>query len=534
MVNKDINGFFKLALFIIRRDRFSILIWVVLLLLLTIYVAIAFPNLYASNLDKIAIVETMENPAMVSMMGPCYGSDNYTYGAMMSNQMLLFTVLAVAMMAIFLVTRNTRKDEEEGRYEFVRSLPVGKLANIFSTLFVYIIIFLVFAVITGLGLALLGLKSMDLSGSMMYGAALGVTGIYFAAITSLIAQLTQTSRGTIGYSFAFLGIAYILRAIGDISSEPLSLISPLGLILRTEAYVNNYWWPILVMLILSIIIAGIAFYLNSIRDLGAGFISVKPGRKNASKLLLNPFGLAFRQQRTMIISWAIGVFILGASYGSILGDVESFFEGNDMYKELLSNIGGTSSMLDQFLVMLTAVLSMASAIPALLVILKIRSDEKRNYLEHILSFNVSRYKVVFSYLLLSVIVSIIMNISATMGLWSAGVTVSDKLDLKSMLGASIAFLPATWVMVACTLFLLGVLPRFIKLVWVYLIYTFVVLYFGGILKVEDWMKKLTPFGHVEKIPIEEYEVINTLILIAVSIILILIGSYAFRKRDIKI
>ena len=42
--------------------------------------------------------------------------------------------------------------------------------------------------------------------------------------------------------------------------------------------------------------------------------------------------LYLRLQRTGIIAWAIGLFILGASYGSVLGDLESFFKDNEMLK----------------------------------------------------------------------------------------------------------------------------------------------------------------------------------------------------------
>jgi hypothetical protein len=39
-----------------------------------------------------------------------------------------------------------------------------------------------------------------------------------------------------------------------------------------------------------------------------------------------PFGLAWRLQRTGLIAWAVALFILGISYGSVLGEIERFFE----------------------------------------------------------------------------------------------------------------------------------------------------------------------------------------------------------------
>ena len=81
-------------------------------------------------------------------------------------------------------------------------------------------------------------------------------------------------------------------------------------------YVNNYWWPILLTVGVAFALAILALYLNAIRDLESGFLPSKPGRKYASKFLLSPLGLTLRLQRTGLISWAIGMYILGASYGS--------------------------------------------------------------------------------------------------------------------------------------------------------------------------------------------------------------------------
>ena len=53
--------------------------------------------------------------------------------------------------------------------------------------------------------------------------------------------------------------------------------------------------------------------MNSIRDLEAGLLPSKPGRKTASALLQSPLGLALRLQRTAIIGWAVGMFILDLS-----------------------------------------------------------------------------------------------------------------------------------------------------------------------------------------------------------------------------
>src|SRR5690606_24441262 len=183
---------------------------------------------------------------------------------------------------------------------------------------------------------------MNLEGSMLYGAVLGGTGLVFAGITAVFAQLSESSRGTIGWSIAALILAYLIRAITDISNEALSWISPLGWVTKAEVYSSNNWGPILLMLAVSILLFIFANYLNSIRDIERGFLATMAGRQSASPLLPNPIGLAFRLQRAGFISWAVGLYVLGASYGSIFGDLESFFEGNEMYQQMLQQAEGAS------------------------------------------------------------------------------------------------------------------------------------------------------------------------------------------------
>lgn len=523
----------KLVQLIVRQDRIRISIWLIAISLLTVVVASAFSGLYPTEQERQIIAETMLNPAMTAMLGPGFGLDNYTFGAMMAHQMLLFTAIAVAIMSILLVTRHTRADEESGRIEMIRSLPVGRLSNLNATIYVLLGTNILLAFIVGFGLYALSIETLDLEGSLLYGAALGAIGIFFTGISALFAQLSENSRGAIGFSFATLGIAYLIRAIGDVSNEILSWFSPLSWILRSEVYVNNYWWPILLTIGIALVIIIFAHYLNTIRDLGAGLIPAKPGRKNASAFLQSPFGLALRLQRTGIIAWGIGMFILGASYGSVLGDLEAFFEGNEMMRELLTPIEGFS-LTEQYLTMLMSIISIISTIPALMILLKLRSEEKKNRTEHLLARAVSRTRLMGSYFLLSISIGVFTLLLALLGLWSAGTGVMDSpISFSTIFNAGMVYLPAMWIMIGASVLLVGFFPRATGLTWLYLGYSFFAVYLGGLLQFSPLMGRLSPFGNVPKIPIEDINFINILMLTAVALALIVIGFIGYNTRDIQ-
>lgn len=515
-----------------RLNRVQIPVWVVSIAAFSVIMAAFLPTLFPEGPERQIIAQTMENPAMISMLGPGYGLANYHMGAIMAHQMLLLTAVTVAIMNILITIRCTRRDEEQGRIEMIRSLPVGKLANAASVFLVLTLTNIVLGLTVGIGLALLGLEGMDWLGSLTYGAVLTAAGIFFSAASLFFAQLTETARAASAYSFGFLGLSYLLRAVGDIGSEPLSLISPLGLVLRSQVYVNNYWWPLVVTLSAAVLVTLAAFKLNTLRDLEAGFIAAKPGRKHASPLLLSPMGLVLRLEKTTLIGWAVGLFVLGASYGSVFGEVENFIETSELYQQMLPTIPGFS-YLDLFVAMLLSIMSMIDAIPALLVMLKLRSEEKANRTEHLLARSVSRARLMGSYTAVALITAAIMQVVSVLGLWTAAAAVVENpFALGEVLAGALAYVPLIWILIGLAAALIGSAPAKAGLTWLYLGFTFFVMFFGKMMQLPEWMAKLTPWGYIPDVPLEPINSGSLILTILAAAGLIGIGLYGYGKRDI--
>lgn len=520
----------RLARFTIRQDRVRTLLWFIGIAFFTWIVPIAFADLYPSQQDRDAMAETMRNPAMIAMVGP--GElDHYTIGTMTAHQMLLFTALVVGLMNILLVARHTRANEEDGRIEMIRALPVGRLAHLHATLSVLCGTNVVLALITGLGLYALGIESIDLEGSLLYGALLGATGFFFTGVTVLSAQLSESSRSTIGLSIAVLLIAYLVRAIGDVSSETLSWISPLGWVTKAEVYAYNHWWPVLLMVGVSAVLFASAYYLNAIRDLGAGFLPSRPGRKHASPSLRSPVGLAVRLQRTGTIAWAVGMLVLGASYGSVLGDLESFFGENEAMKQLLKPAPGLS-VTEQFIPMLMVIIAVIATIPPVMAMNRLYGEERKNRIEHLLGRAVSRAQLMAGYLLIAALNGFVMLSLAAIGLWVAGTAVmEDPFAFATIYGAAIVYYPAVLVMIGIATLLIGLVPKLHSLVWLYLFYTFFVLYLGGLFQFPDWVGNMSPFGYVPQLPVEDMDVMSVSLLTVAAIVFMLVGCVGYKKRD---
>ncbi|MTD31254.1 ABC transporter permease [Planomicrobium sp. YIM 101495] len=530
----NFKGTGALARFVFRQQRFKILVWLAGLIGITLLVAAAYPSIYKDEHSKQAAFFTMENPAMVAMLGPGYEMEDYvqSVGAMFANEMLLFTVMAVAAMNILLVGRATRGDEEDGRIEMIRALSVGRLSHASAVLIVMVSANLVLAILTAAGLAVLGIEGIGLEGAALYGALLGASGLLFAAVTALFAQLAETSRGTAMFSFLFLIIAYLVRAIGDVSSDSLSWISPLGWVVRTEVFAANNWWPVLLLAAAAVLSGLAAFYLHAARDLGSGFIAPRRGKMHASPFLQTPFGLAFRLQRTNTVVWTIILFALSSSFGAILGDLESYFADNELMQAFVE-ADSAYTLTEQFITLLMAIMSVISLIPTVMVVLKLKSEETKNLTENFYSRAVSRNYVLGSYCLLSVLVSLTMQTAVAFGLWSVGGAVMDEgLSFTTTFSSAYVYLPAMWVVIGLAAALLGAAPKLTSLVWLYIIYCFVVVYLKDLLRFPEWMNQLSAFEHVPQIPVDEMNFVMLAVLTGGAILFLVVGFIGYNKRDL--
>ena len=532
-MSKNFKNTGLLMRFILRRDRIILPSWILGIAIFTISIAALLPDLYPIGADKFVLAETMKNPAVTFMLGPSAGLNNYTDGSMMGHFMLVFTAMFAAIMSILLVTRHTREDEEAGRLEMINSLPLGSLSNLTATILILLIANIFIVLLIGLGLNTLSIETMGLEGSLLFGASIGVVGIFYAVLTGLFAQLTSNARAALGLSFAFLIAEYIIRGIGDTGNDILSHLTPLGLITRSEVYVNNYWWPIFLLLAVSLLILSFSLYLNSIRDLGAGFISTKPGKSRASRYLSSPLGLALRLERTPIIAWTIGMFILGSAYGSLLGDLEGFLSTSELVQKMIPTVEGFS-LTQSFVTMLMTIISVLGTIPVLMFVVKVNSEEKKNRISQLLAAPVSRNSLIGSYTLIGLMTSILMQSMSVLGLWSAAaLTMEDVLSFGTLFKASMVNVPAIWIFVGVAVFLIGRFPKLTGLTWAYLIYGFFVEYMGEFLKLPDWTRKLSPFSHIPSVPVDDVKISTLFIIIAIALVLIGVGFREYNRRDIE-
>ena len=126
-----------------------------------------------------------------------------------------------------------------------------------------------------------------------------------------------------------------------------------------------------------------------------------------------------------------------------------------------------------------------------------------------------------------------MILLAALGLGTvADAVMEEGFDVAMTIEAALAYLPAVWVMIGAAVLLIGWLPKFTGFIWLYLTFSFFVLYLGSLFQLPEWVAKITPFGYVSAIPLEEFDWLQAALLTAVAIALTAVGFVGYNKRDI--
>lgn len=532
-VGGHLAGTGKLLRFNLRRDRVRIPVWLAALGLVQLsgpatYVA-QFPTA-ADRADNAAVMR--DNPALRAFTGPGHGlAGDYTYGAMMGNEYLGLMLIFVALMSVLIVVRHTRTEEEAGRAELVRSTPVGRYAYLTAALVTAVIANVALGLLIAAGMAAQGVASIDWPGSVTFGAAFTVTGLVFAGVAAITAQVSQYARAASGMAGAAIAAGYGLRAVGDVGENGLSWLSPIGWAQAAAPYVDNNWWPLLLSLVAAGALAAVGYLLSARRDVGAGLRPERLGRAAAPARLGTPLGLAWRLHRASVAWWTVAMLAGGFGYGSAI-DAVAGYEDNEFVQQMVEQIGG--SLTDAFVAISVAILAVVCSVFAVLTLLRPRREETAGRAEPVLATPVSRSSWLASHLVIALlgVLGLLVVTGAGLGAGAAAST-GDAGYFGEIIGATAAYAPAAWLIAGVAVAGYGLLPRVTGLAWVLLVYAGFVAYFGGLLDLPGWLLNLSPFEHVPQLPIDDLTALPLVILTAIAAGLVVVGLVGFRRRDLE-
>ena len=497
-----LTGTGALARLAVRRDRIGLAAGVYVIVVAVTGTAFAFKRLYPTAAGRAALAATGGgNPALRFLYGRIDGD---SIGSLTTWRYGIWAGIFAALMTIFVVIRHTRTDEEAGRLELVGSAAVGRQAALAAGLLTAAAANVVVSVLLCVALPLAGLP---VPGAAALGLAIGCCGLAFAGIAAVAAQLTSSARPARGIALGALGVAFVLRGVGDSAgaSGPswLSWASPLAWIQLTRPFAGPRWWVLCLPLALFGLGTALAFALAARRDLGAGLLPDRPGRATASRLLSGPFGLAWRLEWGTLLGWVAGFVFTFWACGAAAKGIGQLFGTSSALQREFTRIGGQAAITNAYLAALMLLAGLVAAGYATSTVLRLRSEETGELAEQVLATATGRIRWALSYIVVAVAgsVALLAVAGAATGLGYGLRAGSVGHQVAQLLGAAFAQLPATLAVAAVAVLLFGLWPEAaVPGAWTAVGLAVAIELFGQVLQLSHWVLDISPFTHTPRLP----------------------------------
>lgn len=521
-----------LSAFILRRERVRLTVWLAgITALLHYFVGVVLPPMAGTD-EQLQDLRRFMEESVGAVFGPGYGRDELTIERYVVGVYGLFFFVLVALMTMLLVARHTRRDEQSGRAELVRSCVVGRHATLAAVLVV--------AVGANAALALLLAGVMAANGhaaadGLLFGAGVGAVGTVFAGITALTVQVSEHPRAATGMAGAALGAAWVVRAAGDMIGDhgsALSWLSPLAWSNQTRPYVDGRWWPLLLSVALATATAAAGFALSARRDVGAGLATTRSGNATAAPWLASPLAGAFRLQRAGLVWWTLALSASGFLFGGL---AEQMADPEDMSEDRVDMFGGSvDTLVEGYLGVITLLIASLAGVMVLLGVQAARAEEIGGRAEPVLATATPRTAWFGSYLVVicAGAVGLLAAAGAATGVGAAA-SVGETSLLWDVTAAHLAHAPGVLAVLGLAALLFGAAPRLLGATWIVIGHGVFAGMFGELTDHPQWLRNLVPLEHTGRPLLDGVSWSVTIGLVVSTAALSVAGLAAFRRRDLQ-
>jgi ABC-2 type transport system permease protein len=528
---EDFTGTGKLARLIIRRDWKLLLAWALVISLYMVVVITSFIDLYTTP-QMIAqfVAETNSSLAEVALVGKILSP---TLGALIAWKAGLPMYIIGGLASFLAVIKYTRTEEDKGRLELVSSMAVGKYSGLTAAL---IVTFAINLIIAALAIVILLGFGISAAGSIAFALSIAVLGCFFASVGGITSQVCGSTGPARAFAGGILALAYLLRMVADGASISwLSWFTPAGWMEQVQAYSGNNWWIFALFIVAIAALTAVAFMISSRRDMGTGLTPQRPGPATASPGLRNSLSLAWRLQRGMLFAFMVMFIVCGVLIGFITKTAADQMSTNPQFMELLTRVSGNAPAGDSFFNIFLVILGFVATIYAVMAALKMRSEENEMHADVILATPVNRIRWAAGHVAIALAgTAFILMVFGLVAGVVYGVSMGNVgNELPRVFLASLAYLPAIWIIAGIAVALFGLLPRLTILSWGVLVVCMLIEVGGDIKVVGTSIMGVSPFDHVPMVLAGDNSILPLAGLVILAAVLIAAGLIGFQRRDIS-
>ena len=478
-----------------------------------------------------AFMDLLRNPAMNALYGRA--TSLATAGAFVVWRMGMYLALGAALWAGLAATRLTRSAEDDGTWDLLVIGVTGRRPALKTAIIVVAEGGVGAGAVTFLGLMS---GSQSVTGSTLFGAALAGVAWFGGAIGLLCAQLFAPRRSCSQIALVSVGLMFLLRMLADgsLANGWLRWLTPFGWLENVDSFGHRSWAWTLPLLIVPALAIAAALWIQGRRDIG-GALWVHPDRSRAHVMLLaSPWRFAWRERRSSLVAWAVGLAAIGVVVGYLTDALVSFSRSNPAYARLLNQWGyGSMITVKGFVAEVGVMMALALSFLVVTLLTMVSADNLQGRLEVPFATGTGRVKWLSANLAATSLGLLVVALASAVAMWAgaefSGSSVALSVTLKGMLN-SVSVAPLI-VGVAATFVVW--LPRFAFTAMAALLsLCYVISMLGPILHWPTWLLDVSPFHFLHLVPSEAPNWGATTMFFLIGAALTTVASIGFARGDL--
>ena len=442
--------------------------------------------------------------------------------------------LLVAVWALLTTSRLLRGEEDVERTDLVLAGPVrATRATALSLVVVVAAALLIGVAVTAAMLA----AGTGLRGSALFGLGLAGVTATFASVAAVTSQLVNLRRRAAALAAGVLGVAYVLRMVGN-STDARSWVrwsTPLGWMDELRPYGDPDLRALLPALVVPALLAALAVLLRARRDIGGALLSTDARREPHLRLLGGPTAFAWRSNRAVLLGWIVGLGAYAAAMGALISTMIDWLAQDKSYQKIMADMGlGQALTTRGFLGMTGVIFGVAVALQVAWRVGAARGEEESGRAEAILARPVSRVRWLGGHALLSLLGGVLLLAATGTALWLGVVASgSDEITWDDAMRSVLNTVPAVVLIGGLSVFAFGLLPRLTVAIPVTVtVAGCLVTLLGPALSWPAWVLNLSPFTHLALVPAVPLAATAGVVMTCVGTVFLGAGLLAFRRRDV--
>lgn len=518
---------------LLRNVWVKVAVWTMILVSMTAGVAWFYIDLYPTDSETYPMTIAMENPAMISLVGPM-PPGTYTTAVMFSHNMLIFTALIVGIFNVIIANQASKREETSGMTEV---LLVSKLSHknvILSQFAIGLMINIPYSSLLFVSLEAIHMNGATTLGNAAFAFGIALFGLLFYTLAMLFGAVFERAETAFGVAIGVLVMGYLYRAITDVSYEEWSVLSPYHWLTRVYHYsLDDVIWLLpLIIGIPIILIVAIILYVK--RDMDSGYITSKVHFK--PRKIGSYAHLQMTQLLRMIVIWIALMFVIGGSYGSVFGDVNQLIENNAILRMAVS-AGQVDEPIIFFLSMISIISALIALIPGILIIGRVIHEEKQGTLELIESGSIltkfSRRKALFIHMIFGILVSLFAYFASLVGMYAMSQN-QDTVNISINQYSHALFNEGSAIILVLAFagLLLAIRQSLFKVIWLILGVLFFINYLGEFIQLGDTISAISPFHHLGNSYADGLNITVIIIYLALTIIFTALAIILYKRRDL--